>query len=91
VSDWNHEIKIGPAFDPGDFIEYSEQAFLVHRDRVVKILKASAWLRDSQYSWTLADYVIDMAGSQDIQEFDTVMDGIYDIADDDRCWVRSEL
>lgn len=86
VSDWKYEIKIGPAFDPGDFPEAAGQAFLIYRDRVVKILRKSAWLRDSQYSWTLADYVIDLGRAETIREFDTVMDGIYDLANEDRCW-----
>jgi hypothetical protein len=96
VSDRKHEtgqsprytINIGPAFDPGNFPEHAEQAFLAHRGRVVRALRESAWLLGSSSSWTLADYILDLAMSQDIQEFDTVMDGIYGLANADLCWIH---
>lgn len=87
MSDWQYEINLGPAFDPEDFPEYAEQAFQVHRDRTVKILRTSFWLRDTQASWYLTDLINELAGTEDIRAFDAVMDGIYVLADEDLCWI----
>jgi hypothetical protein len=96
VSDWQYKINVGRAFDPGGFPEHadraeparSDQAFLVHRDRVVKILRGSRWLRDSQYSMELGDLIDSLAVTETILEFDEIFAMIYDLADDDLCWIK---
>lgn len=90
MSDWQYEVVIGPAFDPGDFPEHVEQAFRIHRDRTVKILRTSFWLRDTQASWYLTDLINELAGAEDIRTYDTVMDGIYALADEDLCWIITQ-
>jgi hypothetical protein len=85
MSEWTHRINVGQAYDPidGNFSE--------HRDRVVEVIRNSAWLRDTQRSWELSDLIIELANAKDIYTFDSVMDGIYDLADDDRCWIEVAL
>jgi hypothetical protein len=90
VSDWRHKINVGKAFEPGDFPEHAGQAFLVHRDRVVGILRRSAWLRNSQYSMDLGDLVEQLADTETILMFDEVFAEIYDLADADLCWIKAE-
>jgi hypothetical protein len=91
VSDWQYKINVGRAFDPGDFPEHADQAFLVHRDRVVKILRGSRWLRDSQYSMELGDLIDSLAVTETILEFDEIFAMVYDLADDDLCWIEAGL
>ena len=90
MSDWQYKIDVGGAPDPGDFPEAEGQAFLVHRDRVVKILRGSRWLRDSQYSMDLDDLINTLAVTETILEFDEVFAYVYDLADDDLCWIETE-
>lgn len=84
MTNWNHKIHVGRPYDPetGNFSE--------HRDSTVKVIRDSAWLRGSQYSWELSDLVNELAAAEDIDTFDTVMDGIYGLADQDRCWIEAE-
>lgn len=85
MSEWTYKINLGRSFDPID------GSFSEHRDRVVAVIRNSAWQRGSQYSSDLTDLVERLADTAYIAEFDDVLDEIYDLADDDCCWIETAL
>jgi uncharacterized UPF0160 family protein len=85
MSEWKYKIDLGRSFDP-DVDDFSE-----HRDRAVAVIRNSRWAKRSSSSWVLVDYLDEMADAEDIETFDIVMDAIYDLADEDLCWIETKL
>lgn len=84
MSEWNYKIDLGRPFNP-DQDDFSE-----HRDRVVAVIRNSRWARWSQYSLELRELLGDLAVFQEIEAFDEAMTAIYDLADEDLCWIGSD-
>lgn len=66
-----------------------EMSFEEKRDEFAESLKASSWFRAVAHSyddelWMLWDEIKD---AEDVEHFDSVLDAIYDLADEDRCWI----
>ena len=64
--------------------------FKVNRDAFAAALENSAWLKQSEdfgELWTLWDEIKD---ADDIEHFDSVLDAIYDLADEERVWLTFE-
>ncbi len=84
---WAHRIDVSHVFHNEDM------TFEQRRDAIVRILRASPWLREDtgnlMHLWTLQELVDELAETRDGDEFDGPWDALYDEADYDRVWIRT--
>lgn len=85
MKDWKYGVDLEPAYDPGGLVPFTE-----HRDRVVTILTNSVWAWDSPNADELMERIDELYGSWDIGWFDIAMSRIYELADEDGCWIWNE-
>ena len=80
---WRYTLDLSPVWhdEPLDFGQ--------RRDAVVARIRASAWFRGCGPGDELSQAVEELADTKDINEFDSVFDAIYDLADYARAWIRT--
>lgn len=79
---WAHTVRI--ARDP-------EGTFEENRDRTVNALRASSWFRavdGADPMSRLTALMYDMADTERAEEYNMVLDEVYDLADVDRCFIE---
>ncbi len=70
-----------------DAINDDDLSFEETRDRVVSALRSSSWFRSADEYHDLPDLVEELAETVEVEEFDAVLEAIYDGADYDRAWI----
>lgn len=80
---WEHRINLSDVWRD-DGLSFEQK-----RDAVVHRIRASTWFKGYDESDDLPQFTEELAGTQDIGEFDLVMVEIYDIADADRVWIAT--
>jgi hypothetical protein len=80
---WEHTINLGGVF------HNESLTFTDRRDAIVRILRASKWVRDTDEFGRLAEVVDNVADAEDVTEFDGWWDELYDLADYDRVWINT--
>lgn len=78
---WAHTIRIGHVWGNEDM------TFIERRDAIVRILRASRWVKERDEFDSLVEVVDNLAEAEDTEEFDGWWDELYDHADYDRVWI----
>lgn len=78
---WVHTINLG------EVLRNESLTFLERRDKIVEILRASAWVRAAEEHSDLEDAVWRLGEVENADDFDCTWDEIYDLADFDRVWI----
>ncbi|MEV0830853.1 hypothetical protein [Nonomuraea rubra] len=78
---WDRTIRIGHVW------RNENMTFTERRDAVVRILRASPWVKDRDEFDQLVEVVDNLAEAEDAEEFDGWWDELYDHADGDRVWI----
>lgn len=77
---WRIEIRGWGKVIQDDSLEWDAK-----RDKLVGILKASAWYKDEDDDLGMA--IMDLEDSPTIEDADEAIWSIYNLADDDRVWL----
>jgi hypothetical protein len=80
---WDHKINLSGVFHNPDM------TFDERRDAVVRILRASTWIKHLDEFDNAVDAVDGLAHAEDAEEFDGWFDELYDYADADRVWITT--
>ena len=80
---WRYHLVLSPAWHD-EALDFGQR-----RDAIVARLVASAWFRGCGPGDELPQAVEELADTKDINEFDSVFDAIYDLADYARAWIRT--
>jgi hypothetical protein len=80
---WNRKVSLVGVFHDSDL------TFEQRRDAIAGIFQGSAWLKEYGEGDDLPQFVEELAGTEDADEFDAVFDAIYDVADADRVWIAT--
>jgi hypothetical protein len=78
---WDRKISLAGIFHNPDL------TFEQRRGAIVEVLRASTWLKEYDEGDDLPQFVDELAGTEDVDQFDAVFDAIYDVADADRVWI----
>jgi hypothetical protein len=77
---WAQTIDVSAVF-------HTDMPFPEWRDTVVRILRASKWMKDAEEYSDLAEAVEELSDTADLADFNLVWAAIYDLADYDRVWI----
>jgi len=83
---WDRKVNLAGIFH-NDTMTFTER-----RDAIVRVLRASAWLKeraDRDACGGLGEIVDNLADAEDAEEFDGWWDELYDEADYDRVWIAT--
>lgn len=82
---WNRTIDLRPAVrlykTTGDIPKTAAKA--------VEIIEKSGWLADTPYPDTLRDHLNRLKQADDYYAYVHAFDYIYDVADEDRVWIKT--
>lgn len=80
---WAHTIDLRHVF------HNDEMPFAAWRDSVVRIIRASKWVKGADEFGKLVEAVDGLAHAEDAEEFNGWLDELYDLADYDRVWITT--
>jgi len=80
---WAHKVNLADVFH-NDGLTFEQR-----RDTIVSRIRATRWFKDYDEYDDLPQFVEELAGTEDTDEFDGPWDCIYDIADADRVWIAT--
>lgn len=80
---WDYTIDLSSVFHSDDM------SFEQKRDAIVRILRASRWIKDLDEFDNAVQAVNELANAEDTEEFDSWFDELYDCADVDRAWIKT--
>lgn len=83
LKSWAQKIDLSAVF------HNEELGFIEKRDAIVRILRASKWVKDADEFGRLVEIVDNLAEVEDEDEFDGWWDELYDEADYDRVWITT--
>ena len=78
---WLYEVDLHEEWN-----DYKRVGFEEFRDRVVEKLQDSYWYHDSEY---LAASVSALQLTETSEEFEDEFELIWDLADEERCWIAT--
>ncbi len=78
---WAHTIDLSHVF------HNEAMSFIERRDAIVRIVRASRWVKAADEFSDLTEAVEELSDTADLAEFNLVWDAIYDLADYDRVWI----
>lgn len=87
---WKYQLDLAEIF-----VGVSKLSFAEKRDETVRRIRASSWFRACRlqakrenYLSAIEELADEMSEVDGTDEFDYVMNAIYDQADYDRCWIK---
>src|SRR5690242_5116817 len=80
---WDHTIDLTSVFHD------TAAPFTDWRDSVIAILRASAWVKDTEDSSLLSQAMDGLTYARDLEEFNKWWDVVYDLADYDRVQITT--
>lgn len=86
VNEWTYQVDLTPVFHNEDM------TFEERRDEIVRRVRRNIWFRKYEMEDGISELEVaveELATSEDAEEFAWAWDVVYDIADDDRCWIKT--
>ena len=80
---WDRKINLSGVFHNTDM------SFEERRDAIVRILRASTWIKGLDEFDNAMEALDGLADAEDTEEFDGWFDELYDCADADRVWITT--
>jgi hypothetical protein len=81
--DWQRSINVSDVFH-NDAMSFEQR-----RDAIVRRVRSSGWLGASDEGDEIHGILTDLEHSTNADEFDNLWDEMYDLADQDRVWIRT--
>lgn len=75
--------------DVSDVFHNDSLSLIEKRNIITKRIRTSAWAKTHDEYSQLTLLLDELAEVEDDAEFDSVWDCIYDIADKDKCWIKT--
>lgn len=80
---WDRKISVAGVFH-NDAMTFPER-----RDAIVRRLRASTWFKSKNECDDLPMFVEELSAAQNVDDFNSAWDAIYDEADYDRVWITT--
>lgn len=83
MSNWNLTIDLKEVWRDDELTVTEKAGFIVER------IEKSGWVEDTPYPDTFRDLLAQLKGVTRPDEFDAVFSEVYDLADEDRVWIKT--
>lgn len=80
---WAHKINLADVFH-NDGMTFEQK-----RDAIVARIRATTWFKGYSEYDDLPMFIGELAGVEDVEDFDAIWEQVYDVADYDRVWIAT--